>query len=144
MRMLLLGILWLGVSCDSCRNLDCIPRFDSFQFTYVDANSNNLFSGIAPKYEIDDVEVYSFDLNQNKVFANLQPVVAGAGVINVQLNYSTERSFLEINGEVKDTLDFTFKIDKTECCGEVSEITKTMLNEIVYTGGSPIEIVERN
>jgi hypothetical protein len=146
MRLILFLILRLSVRCNSCQHLDidCISPFDSFQFTYVDSDGNNLLRGITPKYEIEDIEVYSFNSSNTNVFANLQPYNGDPSVIEAQLNYSTVRSILKIGGVVRDTLDFTFKIRKTECCGEVSEIATTMLNGIAYSGSFPIEIVERN
>ena len=144
MRLLLIGILSLSVSCDSCMYLDCVPPFDYFQFTYIDSNGNNLLGGASPKYGVDDMKVYSFDSNNNKVFATLQPLDGGATGIDVQLNYSTERSFLEVKGEVTDTLDLDIRVEKSKCCGEVSEIEQITLNGVLYTGDFPIEILERN
>ena len=64
--------------------------------------------------------------------------------MDVYLGYNTERSFVEINGVVTDTLDFKFDIHKTECCGVISTIEETKVNGVTYLNSFPIELVEIN
>lgn len=145
MKYLFISILLLAAACDSCRNLDCVgPPFDNFTFTYTNEAGNDLLSGASQKYEVEEIKIYALDEFQNKVY----PLIAfetstPSTKVHVQLNYTMEQSFLEVKGEVTDTLDFDFNVQKTECCGTMRTIKKTTLNGEVYTGEFPIPIKER-
>jgi len=145
MKYLFAFILLAAVACDSCKNLDCVgPPYDSFQFTYTDTDGNDLLGGTFKKYEENEIKVYALDETDTKVFALLYfESFMSSTIVNVQLNYPMERSFLEVKGEVTDTLDFDITVNKTECCGTMRTIDETALNGENFEGEFPIQIQER-
>lgn len=144
MKYLLVVILILTAACDSCRNLDCVgPPYDSFQFTYTNEAGNDLLSGAAQKYEEGDIKVFALDEHLNKVYPLMAFEAGTSTIVHVQLNYPMERSFLEVNGEVTDTLDFDINVNHTECCGTMRTIISTTLNGELYEGEFPIPVKER-
>lgn len=143
-KILLAAIATILVSC-RCANLDCTPPYDTFVFTYVTQNNEDLLSGPAKKYDLEDIKVYSFDANNDKKFANLNlESTSNPYGVRVFVMQYMERSFLEINNKVTDTLDLKFSLRNSECCGIIPTITQIKLNGVLQNKDSQITIVERN
>src|SRR5690349_16464242 len=138
--LLIVASMFVAATCDNCEDKgEClVPPFDYFDFSYVNSDGEDL---LASKYENSDIKVFSLDAHQNRFDAHLYFMEGSPTVVNVELIRDIERTFLEVKGEVTDTLDLQFHRHDTECCGTVSEIVKITIVDEDYTGEDPIEIL---
>ena len=139
--LLMIASLFVAATCgDNCEDKgEClVPPFDYFEFSYVNTNGEDLLAG---KYENSDIKVFSLDAAKNRVDAQLYFMNGNPTVVNVQLTRDIDRSFLEVKGEVTDTLDFEFHRHNTECCGVISEIIEITIVDEDYSGENPIQIL---
>jgi hypothetical protein len=105
--LLIVSTLLVATTCDNCEDKgEClIPPFDYFYFTYVGPEGEDLLSGVSQKYEQDDIKVFSLDEDDNKVQADVDFTPATITIVHVTLERTVKRAFLEVEGEVTDTLD---------------------------------------
>lgn len=144
--LLIVGFSLMVLSCDPCRNADCIPTYDTFEFNYLSEDSEDLLNGPTKKYDETGIEFYAVDENNNKTIVNfnIMTYAVSLSYVEVYLRSGNERCFFEINGVVRDTLEFKFNTRNTLCCGRVSTIAEIKLNGSVYTGDFPAVLVERD
>ena len=136
-------IIVITGGCFPCRNLDCVSPYDNLTFSYESKTGEDLLYGPTKAFALEDFKLYSIDKNNNKIQSDLNLSYSNASVINVYLQYYTERSFLEIKGVVTDTLDLKFRIEKTECCGTISSIIETRLDGTPQVPNTTVKIAER-
>jgi hypothetical protein len=137
--LLIASTMLVATTCDNCKNLDClVPPFDYLEFSYVNTGGEDLLD---QKYEPSDIKVFSLDEHENRVDAVLYFIEGNPTVVHAQLTRDIDRAFLEVKGEVTDTLDFEFRYHKTECCGTTSEIIKVTIVDEEFTGEVPIQIL---
>jgi hypothetical protein len=136
--LLIASMMLVATTCDNCKNLDClVPPFDYLEFSYLNSQAEDLLD---QKYEHADIKVFSLDENENRVDAILYFMDGSPTVVHAQLMRDIDRAFLEVEGEVTDTLDFEFRYHRTECCGTTSEIIKVTIVDEEFTGDTPIQI----
>jgi len=136
------GFFWAG--CDSCKNVDCYPKFDEFRVSLVSESGEDLLSGGTKKYDLSDIKVFAIDQDDNKVYAGLFIFEGSPAELEVSLAYKNERSFIELNRTVTDTLDFEYTIYDHKCCGTGYVINETRLNGETQEDARLFEITEKN
>lgn len=138
--LLIFATLSVATTCDNCEDKgEClVPPFDYLEFSYLNAGGEDLLD---QKYEHSDIKVYSLDENETRVDAVLYFMEGNPTVVHAQLIRDIDRAFLEVEGEVTDTLDFEFHYHRTECCGTTSEIIKVTIVGEEFTTDVPIQIL---
>ncbi len=146
MKRLWIVILFFLSSCNLCLFGDqCLGPYEGLYFTfrYADSNGNDLLYGATQKYDVTDIRIYAFDSSNDKIFAKLS-TYKGISTVDVSLPYIIERSFLEVDGTVTDTLDFSFTSRTDKCCGTSFRIETAAVNGTPYLDDQPMVIIERN
>lgn len=125
-----LGIML--ISCDPCRNLDCLSNKDAGQFRIVSANSgNDLVFGPNKIYDKNQFKFYSLK-DADTTFFDYQAIKSeGIGYDSIlQIHFSpiTDTAFMRLSDGDIDTLQITYKTFDTKCCGIITEITRFRFN----------------
>lgn len=128
------------ISCDPCRNLDCLSNNDYGQFRIVSAtNGNDLVFGPNKIYDKDQFKFYSLKAADTTFFDYQAIKPGGTGydsILHVRFFPKADTAFMRLsNGDI-DTLQITYRIFDTKCCGTISEITKFRFNNSADIPGS--------
>lgn len=131
---------WFLISCDPCRNLDCLSSNYDGQFRLVSAgNGNDLVFGPTRVYDKNQVRLYALN-GTDTIFFDYQTIkFSGAGydsVLHVHFFPKTDIAYMRLsNGDI-DTLAITYTTKSSKCCGEITEITKFRYNNSIDIPGN--------
>lgn len=126
-------------SCDPCSNLDCVSSNYDGQFRIVSAaTGNDLVFGPNRIYDAGKIRFYSLK-GIDTTFLEYQPIKFGNGtydsILTVRFYPETNMAFIKLgNGDI-DTLEVSYSIRDTKCCGGITTITKFRYNNTVDLPG---------
>lgn len=119
------------ISCDPCRNLDCLSNKDYGHFTIVSAaNGNDLVFGPNKIYDRNGFKFYSLK-GTDTTFFDYQAIKSfstGDSLLQIRFFPKADTAFMQLsNGDI-DTLQIHYRTFDTRCCGTITEITKFRFN----------------
>jgi hypothetical protein len=115
------------LSCDPCRNLDCISSHLEARLRFTDASGSNLLYGDNKQYQT--VKLYSLVNNDTLIYevfpSEVQRDFLPDTILHVYFNSSASGTvFVEFDASVRDTLHLSYERFSTECCGTITNITR--------------------
>jgi hypothetical protein len=124
------------ISCDPCKNLDCISDNHYGQFRIVSKiDGKDLVFGNNAIYDHTKIKFYSLNGTDTNFFQYSAIKFSGIGydsILYVRFYPETTKpTFMKLNNLDTDTLSITYNTYKTKCCGTVTEITKFRYNNII-------------
>ncbi len=129
-------------SCNKCRYLDCIFSDYCAQFRIVSkANGNDLIFGINSIYDKNKIKFFSLNGNDTTFFQH-SPVPRYLNsdrdsILKVYYNSEPKGlTFIKFNNVDVDTLTITYLTKNTECCGNVTTISKFLYNNTNEIGSN--------
>lgn len=132
---------------DPCRNLDCISSIDYGQFRIVrKTDDKDLVFGPNKIYDKNNIKFYSLD-GADTHFFNYR-ATKGSGqfdsILYVDFSPITDVVYMKLSDNDIDTLNISYKVYGTKCCGTITEITKFRFNDTLdITGGYGTTIIEK-
>ncbi|GMQ26760.1 hypothetical protein Aoki45_34430 [Algoriphagus sp. oki45] len=127
--VLIAGLL---ISCDPCRNLDCLASKYDFEFRILDAESGlDLVFGPNAQFKAEEFRLYSLQGNEQVEYV-LQPLFSpyyeGDTTFYAEVIPPLGPVFLSYpNGKI-DTLVLSYTQYDTECCGRITEVRELTRN----------------
>ncbi len=127
-------------SCNKCANLDCISDNYYGQFRIVSAtDGKDLVFGPNRIYFQNEIKFYSL-AGQDTTFFDYQPTrFPNAGydsILQVRFFPKADVAYMRLgNGDI-DTLNISYNTFKSQCCGEITEITNFKLNNSIDIPGN--------
>lgn len=141
LKFLILCTTFALVSCDPCRNLDCISDNYYGQFRIVkNADGKDLIFGQSAVYNKAKLKFYRLSGSDTILFEHRYIKFSGIGYDSiVYVNFYPETPspvFIKLSDTDTDTLTITYNIFKTKCCGTITEITNFRYNNITDLPGN--------
>jgi hypothetical protein len=128
-RISFLIVILLVAGCE-CSNVDCVATLPDVSFRYLSPAGEDLLVGTTKKYEPDDLKLFALDASNAKYYSEIM-VYMPADTFSIAVTTIAEfhpRWFLEVKGQVTDTLDFEYYSAKGHCCGPTTSISQIKLN----------------
>ncbi len=125
-------IATLLFSYDPCNNLGCYENPQAGHFRIVSASTGqDLVFGPNKIYDKNKIKFYSLK-GTDTTFFNYQPIKSGGAgydsILLVRFFPNPEVAYMRLsNGDI-DTLNITYKTNKTKCCGTQTSIMNFRYN----------------
>jgi hypothetical protein len=128
-------------SCDPCANLKCISENISGQFRIVSKqDGKDLLFGPTRIYDKAKIKFYTLKGGDTLFFQYDLIKFPGNGydsIIYIRFYPVTITPvYLKLNDTDIDTLDITYHMSKSRCCGTFTEITKFRYNNLIDIPGN--------
>jgi hypothetical protein len=131
MRRLILVLLsafflTISISCTNCANLDCISS-DLLSIKFVsEGDGENLLSGNPPEINEEALDITAQRDNGDRITIDL---ALSGNAVYPQLKENFKKYYITALNKT-DTLDLTFSMRDTECCGKITNITAMTINDV--------------
>ena len=134
--ILIFAIGLLLSSCsNTCENLDCISSNYHGQFKVIKAtDGKDLVFGPNKIYDKSKIKFYSLNDGDTIFFeyqANKDLNTQLDSVLSVTFSPKADIAYMKLSNSDIDTINITYKIFNSECCGTINEITKIIVNNDV-------------
>ncbi len=129
-------------SCNPCNNLDCAAsNFQQYFRIISEADGKDLVFGPAKIYDKNDLKFYSLKGTDTTFFEyqHTKSFYGGSkydSTLSVSFLPIPDIAYMRLNNGDVDTLNISYKIYGTQCCGTITEITNIKFNNSVDLAGS--------
>lgn len=129
------------ISCDPCKNLDCVYDNHFGQFRIVSkTNGQDLVFGPNAIYDNTKIKFYSLSGTDTTFFQYSATKSPGNGYDSIlYIRFYPETStpaYIKLNDLDTDTLTITYNSYGTKCCGTITEIIKYKYNNLTDIPGN--------
>jgi hypothetical protein len=135
--IIILAILF--PSCDACKNLDCLTDSYYGQFKIVRAtDGKDLVFGQNKIYDKNQIKFYSLKGRDTTFFDYQTTKFPGTGydsILYVRFFPKADIAYMRLSNSDIDTLNISYNIFSTKCCGTITEITSFRFNNSVDIPG---------
>lgn len=145
---LVISLALFLLSCDPCKNLDCLSDNYYGQFRIVSAiDGRDLVFGPNKIYDKNQIKFYSLK-GTDTTFFDYQtikfPSTGYDSILYVRFFPKADIAYMKLsNGDV-DTFNISYKTFGTKCCGTITEITNFRFNNLVdIPGGKGTQEVKK-
>jgi len=139
--LILISFNLILLSCDPCRNLDCINDNYFGQFRIVSkVDGKDLVFGPNRIYDKDKIKFYTLIGNDTTFYEYSPTKFAGNGYDSILyvkfFPEATASTYMKLSDTDIDTLAITYNSFNTRCCGTITEITKFRYNNSIDIPGN--------
>lgn len=126
-------------SCNRCENLECVSNnyFGQFRIVRI-SDGKDLVFGPDKIYDKNQIKFYSLK-NSDTIFFEYQTIkFSGAGydsILYVHFFPKADIAYMRLSNNDIDTLNISYNITNTECCGTITAITNFRFNNMTNIPG---------
>jgi len=138
LKVLVPALIIFLLSCDECRNLDCIPSDIDGNFRIIsDTSGKDLVFGPDKIYNKDSIRFFSINGTDTVVFRPEAVPVVGTpdSALRVFFNPTYATAYMVLSDGDVDTLAITSESYDTDCCGRITNIKNFRFNNSVDIAG---------